>query len=795
MATSGVQTGHAPAGASARSGQPSDSGPRAPFAPALTLTVTLALACFMLCMALLLVVTEPDVVDLGFSFGPQQNQSAKTGLYIAAFAVIMPLALVVGSRLADSIAAGPNESALPAVAYGLAGSLAAAITLVRLAGALGWEDGLGVVAGVVGAWCVCAGAVVARAARPRPWKALLRAADSGRHLPVLAGLLVFGTVICLTSVTSLSAIPLALGAVVVAGALILQGRARLPRLPRPWGALVDAAIIVLLVLAVPDLVIYETSWAPVNEFFPPGVFQWHHDFLLGPANQQLAGGALLVDNPVSQYGVASIYFLVAWFQLAPIGYGTLGLLDGILTALFYAAGYGALRLAGASRLLAGSALAVGTIAIAYNLPQPIGGIPQDGPLRFGLPMLVLLAALVGARWPRAAGAARGVALATLGLSSIWALEGFAYTALTFAAIATLEASLLPRGGRLRWLAREGALAALACLCAHLLLAGATLAVTGELPDWGQYVAYLEAFLLGGEAGEVVYGFEPWPPALAVGAVYLASACAIVLLLRRRLDVALRERTTLVALAGLTAYGVGLLSYISNRSATPLLLYIALPALLTAALWLRLLLRPAGGAGPRARLGALAFAASVAVLLVAAAWPSAGDRFERSALAFAYPGGGLPAHIDRLWSSPIIDPRALEGERLLADYMPGQRRSLILFPDSPDLAVEILMRSGRANRLPLGDSVEEGFVASARTPALSDAIAALRPGERLLTDRPGLHTFAKLRANPGIDPLAKPAYEYRLDDWILQQIAGRFRLRPVAEGAHGLMVTELVADRA
>jgi hypothetical protein len=132
--------------------------------------------------------------------------------------------------------------------------------------------------------------------------------------------------------------------------------------------------------------------------------------------------------------------------------------------------------------------------------------------------------------------------------------------------------------------------------------------------------------------------------------------------------------------------------------------------------------------------------------------------------------------------------------LIARYMPGQLRSLILFPQSPDLAVEILMRSGRANRLPLGDSVEEGFVPMARVPALRQAIAELRPGERLLTDRKGLRAFAKLKADPAIDPLAKPVYQYRLDEWILQRIGERFRLRPIAEGRAQLIVVELVADR-
>ncbi len=89
-----------------------------------------------------------------------------------------------------------------------------------------------------------------------------------------------------------------------------------------------------------------------NVYFPPGVIQNQQDYLLGSANQLLGGGALLVNVPVSQYGVGLIYFLDGWFHLVPIGYGTLGLLDSILTALFYVGGYGVLRVAGTGRLLA-----------------------------------------------------------------------------------------------------------------------------------------------------------------------------------------------------------------------------------------------------------------------------------------------------------------------------------------------------------------------------------------------------------------------------------------------------------
>src|SRR4029453_10973224 len=105
--------------------------------------------------------------------------------------------------------------------------------------------------------------------------------------------------------------------------------------------------------------------------------------------QLLHGGAMLVDT-ASQYGVGVIYFLAGWFQLVPIGYGTLGVLGGILFACVYAAGYSVLRMAGVGRLLAATALAVAVVVLIYNLVFPVGALPaQHGPLRFGLPMLVV----------------------------------------------------------------------------------------------------------------------------------------------------------------------------------------------------------------------------------------------------------------------------------------------------------------------------------------------------------------------------------------------------------------------
>jgi hypothetical protein len=429
--------------------------------------------------------------------------------------------------------------------------------------------------------------------------------------------------------------------------------------------------------------------------------------------------------------------------------------------------------------------------LVYNLHYAVGGLPQQGPLRFGFPMGAVLALVIGARyerWRRAAGIA---ALVVLGLSSIWALEGFAYTLLALAAMSCFEASLLPAGGRLRWLGRRALLALAACACAHLIFALATLAASGQLPAWSQYYAFVHAFLLGGKAGGITYGFPPWSPGVAVAAAYLASAVAIVLLIRRRPDIVRRQRVALTALVGTTAWGVGLFSYFDNRSATYLLLYVALPALLMGALWLSLLLRSRPAVSVAGRWGALGFALCLAVLLVSAAWPSIGPRFARSPLAEAFPGGhGLRNDLHQLWHMPALDPRTPDGVHLVRTYMPGQRHVLVLV--SPDLGIEILLKSGTASRLPIGDPIEESFVSSSRVPVLRKAIDKLRPGQRMLLDPVTWGALLKLRANPSVDPLQafEKTLQAPLQAWILQRLDQRFRLRPIFRDRQGFVVVQL-----
>jgi hypothetical protein len=768
---------------------PSRSGlSSAAFGATLTLTVTFTAAAFLIAMAVILTLSHPPPGHLSTEF-IRQNQSGKTVLYVGAFVVLLPLAILIVPRLTDRIASGQNAAALNALAAGLAGSLALVIVLVRVLPFSG--RGLHSVLIAVGLWWVLAAALVARLLAARPWSAFLALSRFAPALAGVAGVAAFGALLCLTSLGALSGLAIVLGALCGLLVVFLWGRVSVPRAGRFTGRALDVVVMVALLFAITNVVIYHSSSAIPNGILPPGVVGFQQDWILGPTNQLLrGGGALLVGDPVSQYGVGLVYFLAAWFHLAPISYATFGLLDGILTGLVYIGGYLVLRLAGVRRPLAVAALALGVTALIYHLQYPVGSLPEEGPLRFGLPMAVIVAQLVAVARPRLAVAGRTVALIVVGMSAIWAVEAFAYTAFTFLALVIVEAYLRPAAGRRRWLLTQIGLALAACLGAHLILALATLAATGYLPDWSQYLIYVHGLLLGGREGAVTYGFANWSPGLAVGAACLASAAALVLLMIRARERARARPAMLVALAGSTAYAIAAFSYTDNRSNTYLFPYVSLPVLLSAVLWLGLVLGMKDVSLARRR-ASLAAALSVGVLMLAAAWATIGGEFSQSALARAYPAGGLSSALHRLWHPPPIDPRAPVVDRLLNQYIPG-RRVLVVLPDAPDLTLEALMRGGRAMSLYLGDPAEDMWNPSLWIPRISRQLASLPPHKRVLLDTIGLQMARQLRGHPDNYSLVHPVVGGSPElEWILHRLDQLYRIVPVHHGPRGLVVAELI----
>ena len=660
--------------------------PEVPLAHTLALTAMVAFAGLGLVMAVVMVLVHPEPIP---GIDASQRQSAETALYALAMVVVAPVSLVAGPWLAEAVARRAGTDVLGSLTGLLTALLAATVVGVRLLDVAGAGGGMRTLAIAMCAWGGLAVALMGCAWTGRRIPGLGAAARHQRWVWGVAIAAVALAAVTATRAGSLDLPVLFLGVAVSAVVLAAPRRLRPPALRGRPGAVLDAALVALIALAVVDLVIVrpEDVSPELREGYMAAIMKFHHDFIAGPANQVLGGKPMLVDT-ASQYGAVSIEFVAGWFKAVGVGYGSFGLLDGVLTALYFATGYLLLRVAGVSRLLAAATLAVGVVALVYNRVYPVGLLPQEGPLRFGIPMVVIAAMVVAVRWPRARGPAGALVLVAVGLASVWSFEALAATALTAAATAALAAWTRP-AGRGRWLASRAAFAVGAIVAAHLIFAALTLAAAGELPDWTQYTAFLREFLFG-DIGNLTYDFSRWSPGLAVGGAYLAAVLALGLLLRLRPEVARQEPVATMAITGLTAYALALFYYFVDRSADHVAVYVSLPLLLLGALWLSLALRrpwAVPGPGPR---GVAAAGAAIAAVLVSVAWGSAGSRLDHSALGHLVPGGDSPGTaLTRLRDFPPIDDTVTGGERLVAAHMPARRRIPVLV--SSALTTELLMR--------------------------------------------------------------------------------------------------------
>ena len=752
------------------------AAPAPPFAGVLALGLALGLGAMLVVIPALRLALP--TTELSAALLPDHHQDAETLAFALAFLVVLPLAGFAGHRLAARLLSAVGERALLSVAACLLEGLAVVVLATRGAEAVGLGNSFAwLLALAVAWWLAAAGALGSLLTRNAP----VRLLPAPRTAWAIAGLLGTGAALTFVDLGSLPVGVLALGAAVAVAAFLVANRAGLPRPAGAWGTAIDVAVVGLVVIGVTGVQVISPEDPALA--LDTDIIQFHQNFFLGPANQVVHGDAMLVDT-FSQYGVGAIYAIAGWFELVPIGNGTLGLLDGLLSALVFASAYAVLRLAGMSRWLATAAVGVAVLALVYGLNYPVGALLQHGGLRFGVPMGVLLFAALEARRPGAV--PRLMQLVVLGTSSIWALDVFAYTLLTLAAVVALRVAIMPRAERPGELAWWLIGAAVACLIAQLLFVVLTLIVAGELPDWGRYLDTLRSFLAG-SIGDLTYDFRPWSPAFLVGALYFCSALALGLLLRLLPALVAANRPAVIALAGSTAYGVALYSYFVNRSLNDVLPYIGLPAVLVVALWLQLA-KPAGVVG-RQRSLAFAAAAAAGTLMVAGAWAGAGNRFSESALAHLAPGGAsLGGALDRLGDLPALHPEAPAGVYLLAEAMPGEEHSVVL--TDTDLGIEILSRADRASALPLGDLWENFSVSAQQVDAVREAVAELDAGDRVLIDKPGLDIYRAYVAEPERDPIYSQLVS-QAHVLALQEIALRFRLRTVAAGPGGLRVVELV----
>jgi hypothetical protein len=426
-----------------------------------------------------------------------------------------------------------------------------------------------------------------------------------------------------------------------------------------------------------------------------------------------------------------------------------------------------------------SAIAL-TAGIATTQLNTIGSsaeFPSTGALRFGPAYLLILLVVAGARWPARERVLRVAALAVVALSAAWSAEALGYGLAVYGAARAVEAAIAigPARARLvRGIAEVGGAIA-AAAAAIALVEVLTRAFAGSWPDWSPYLAFLNLYSSRTVPQVIVFpAISAWSTGFAVGALYLASAVATVRLTGAgRVRPELRPR--LVAAAAITAFGGVSFSYWITHGAPFSLRWVALPAALVVALWVDLIVRARPALPRPVRLAGLGVGLWLAALVVVFAWPQVQATGERTALVHALPGAPSLRHdVGSLWHAPVVDPRAVEGEALLRRYAPHRRPVVVL--TEGDLGLEILMRTGRTNAVPLGHPLQSDLIPTYVLARVRPVVDRLAPGTLALTE---IVPDSRIRDNSNV-----------LLHETIALLARRFTSRPVARTKAGLILVRL-----
>jgi hypothetical protein len=554
--------------------------------------------------------------------------------------------------------------------------------------------------------------------------------------------------------------------------------ARYLRIPAPswrmWPRSVDALVLVTTALLVSDVNGYSSA------------FRYDYDFFLGPVNAMRHGHPLLVDT-FSQYGVGLFYALTGAFQALPLGYGGLQLILCVAYAAEFVLVYSVLRLACRSQLVAILGLAVAVVA-NLAVSAPYIGYPSIGPLRFGLPWVVILAGTIRARSARHHRLLDALILLTVGLSAVWSAETFVYCLATYGAITVFSIADRPesRSGRSF---RVGKRIAAALVVAFLAI-GATstvLLVVGS--DWPRWTEYLSLVALYAARGFGALLIPAWSPGYLVGALYVVSLTALTALprtTRRQLG------PSVAATAGATAFGAVAFTYFLGRSAPTNLHHVAVPAVVVACGWWTI-------AWPHLRRlsSAYVWAAVLAVSCLGASIVASNSNAAGRWL------GGTPlvqlvrspdatgSRVRALVTDTAASPRIAEGARLVRAYSTSDRQPAVLV--RADHLTAVLLAAHRGNALPIVNGNQDGLIDDVALKRVAAATDRLPQGSFVVTEtmfmRRPASTFARL------DPLRD---QFRFGDYFLsrsyEDLATRFELRVVDRGQFGYVVLQLGRHR-
>lgn len=317
--------------------------------------------------------------------------------------------------------------------------------------------------------------------------------------------------------------------------------------------------------------------------FDPGfAYDRHHqNHLLGPVTDLLNGKSPLVDINC-QYGVLIIYFLKLAFSWLPFSYQGFNLLVTVTYAGLYLGLYAFLRYLLRSVVLAIATLCLIIMTHFFATMGEAGAYPSIGPLRFGLPYLILFLTMVPLRYPHARRLALWLEGAVLALASAWSFETCVYTTTTYLAIAVYEGMVRYQNIRQLAVSMLERLASVSVLglCLHLWVAFDIQARSGQWPHGSYYVDYLFLYSTVGFGSMVI---APWSPWLWFIMIPLVSLFIIFYTMVWSGSKNCPPEFSLVS--GLCGLAIGQFTYFLGRSHPNNLFHISIPIICLAAFWL------------------------------------------------------------------------------------------------------------------------------------------------------------------------------------------------------------------
>jgi hypothetical protein len=667
-------------------------------------------------------------VVVGLSGGP--SRVLHLGLWVMALAIVLPVGTFLGVHQGRRLAAISQPITRWALAFGTV-LLTLGLVVLRFhntgsAGltVLGW---LAMAAYGVTELAVRRPATFARLEARPAWAPAVVGVSA---MVIMIGLFLLTPGRRLPSLVRLAAdlaAVLVLAGVALAAVLLMERRA-----PQAWRRrLFDVGLCVVLAMVVFQVKLPPPTWS----------FVYHHDFYLGPVNAMAHGRRMLVDV-WAVYGVGVYYVLLGALSVLPLHHGGLVLLLSSLMAGQYVLVYATLRTAVRSQALVVAAVAAAVMANIFASLNSYTVFPSVGPLRWGLPYLVVAAAVAAARWPQHARAMRVGQLVVIAIAAVWSFETFVYTAVTWFALAALLGFGRSRAG-LRTFIQELAAAGAVSVGAVLALIIGTRVAAGAWPDLSGYFAYILLFSAGEYAN---LPLEFWSPGLLMAAVIFLSAVGVVYVARDQRVQA--SGPVLAGLAGFTGLAASTFTYFLGEPVPNALVVLLVPVCALGCLWASIFLAPREQHRHAWRMMPVALVLVVAASLSVFGFPGAVQKWHLTAFAQAVPfadghkpgNGGLSLRtsLADLWSGRTYDDSTVDnGAMLLQRYDPGEGPALVVLPQTPETiaqTTEILLKVRRGNLLPIGEPLEDNLITSYIWSRIVAAIDAVPDGTILLTSQ-------------------------------------------------------------